>query len=84
MGSPDTEPKRKAHEGPVFEVEIAPFWMSQYEVTWSEYREYMRLYSVFKEFETRNLREVNENNKQDAITAPTRRIRDDPASPLVT
>jgi len=56
MGSPETEAKRQTHEGPTFEVEVEPYWMSKYEVTWAEYRQYMKLYGIFKEFETRQLR----------------------------
>ncbi len=37
MGSPDNEPFRKDHEGPVREVELSPFFMAQIEVTWDEY-----------------------------------------------
>lgn len=37
MGSPDTEPFRKADEGPVREVELSPFFMAEIEVTWDEY-----------------------------------------------
>jgi formylglycine-generating enzyme len=37
MGSPDTEPYRKADEGPVREVEISPFFMAEIEVSWDEY-----------------------------------------------
>ena len=41
MGSPATEPKRADDEGPQHEVEIAPFWMGKYEVTWDEYEVFM-------------------------------------------
>lgn len=37
MGSADSEPGRKADEGPQHTVEIAPFWMGKCEVTWQEY-----------------------------------------------
>jgi formylglycine-generating enzyme required for sulfatase activity len=37
MGSPETEPFRKADEGPVREVELSPFFMAEIEVTWDEY-----------------------------------------------
>ena len=30
------------------EVEIAPFWMGKFEVTWAEYRVFMELYDSFK------------------------------------
>jgi formylglycine-generating enzyme required for sulfatase activity len=41
MGSPDSEAKRKADEGPRHEVKIAPFWMGVTEVTWDLYRLFM-------------------------------------------
>ncbi|WP_209402135.1 SUMF1/EgtB/PvdO family nonheme iron enzyme [Pseudozobellia sp. WGM2] len=34
MGSPESEVNRKADEGPQKEVEIDPFYMGKYEVTW--------------------------------------------------
>ncbi|MBC8422611.1 SUMF1/EgtB/PvdO family nonheme iron enzyme [bacterium] len=37
MGSPDGEEGRGDDEGPQVEVEIEPFWMGKYEVTWDEY-----------------------------------------------
>jgi formylglycine-generating enzyme required for sulfatase activity len=40
MGSPASEEKRKEDEGPQLEVEIAPFWMGKYEVTWDEYDQF--------------------------------------------
>ncbi|MCE9606688.1 MAG: formylglycine-generating enzyme family protein [Planctomycetia bacterium] len=41
MGSPTSEEKRGEDEGPQHEVEIAPFWMGKYEVTWDEYEVFM-------------------------------------------
>ena len=37
MGSPETEPGRLGEEGPQHEVEVSPFWMSKYEITWNQY-----------------------------------------------
>lgn len=37
MGSPATEPQRRADEGPQVEVTVEPFWMARCEVTWGEY-----------------------------------------------
>lgn len=71
MGSPDSELGRHPHEGPQFEVTVNPFWMGKYEVTWAEYRSYMALYGIFKEFESRKVRPVDDSNRIDAITAPT-------------
>jgi formylglycine-generating enzyme required for sulfatase activity len=37
MGSPKDEPGRSDDEGPQHPVQIKPFWMGKYEVTWDEY-----------------------------------------------
>jgi formylglycine-generating enzyme len=71
MGSPASEDGRQPHEGPQFEVVVKPFWMGKYELTWGEYKQYMALYGIFKEFETKKIRPVTDANKIDAITAPT-------------
>ncbi len=41
MGSPEDEEDRNEDEGPQHEVEIEPFWMGKYEVTWDEYEIWM-------------------------------------------
>ena len=47
MGSPETEADRRADEGPVHQVEIAPFWMAKYEMTWDAYDVWMSDLDVF-------------------------------------
>jgi len=37
MGSPEDEANRKSDEGPQREVEVDPFWMGKYEMTWDVY-----------------------------------------------
>jgi formylglycine-generating enzyme required for sulfatase activity len=37
MGSPDGEQDRNQDEGPQHEVEISPFWMGKFEITWNQY-----------------------------------------------
>lgn len=37
MGSPETEANRNEDEGPQHEVEVSPFWMSKFEITWNQY-----------------------------------------------
>jgi len=71
LGSPASEAGRQADEGPQIEVTVAPFWMGKHEVTWAEYKEFMRLYAIFKDFQSQGIRPVSEENKVDAITAPT-------------
>src|ERR1019366_2081572 len=41
MGSPESEPYRRADEGPPHQVKISPFWMERAEVTWREYEVYL-------------------------------------------
>jgi len=41
MGSPATEPDRKADEGPQHQVKIDPFWMAKFEITWDVYEVWM-------------------------------------------
>ncbi len=37
MGSPDSEADRSPDEGPQHEVEISPFWMGKFEITWDQF-----------------------------------------------
>ncbi|MDB4338585.1 formylglycine-generating enzyme family protein [Rubripirellula sp.] len=71
MGSPDDEPGRADDEGPQIKVVVDPMWVGKTEITWAQYKPYMYLYGIFKEFESRGERKVTEKNKVDAITAPT-------------
>lgn len=48
LGSPAAEAGRSEDEGPQVELEVAPFWIGQFEVTWAEYKVYMRLNDAFK------------------------------------
>lgn len=92
LGTAASEAKRGDDEGPQIDVSIEPFWMGRYEVTWKEYKYFMSLYSVFKDFESRKLRPVNDKTKVDAITAPTELYDpsftfehgEDPQQPAVT
>ena len=71
MGSPPTEENRRDDEGPQYEVIIQPFWMGRFEVTWAEYKVYMKLDKVFKEFTSRGIRPVENLTDINAITAPS-------------
>ncbi len=42
MGSPEDEPFRKQHEGPLKEVTMNPFFMARIEVTWDEYLSFFK------------------------------------------
>jgi formylglycine-generating enzyme required for sulfatase activity len=75
MGSPDSEADRGDDEGPVHEVEIAPFWMGKYEVTWDEYEIFMFQLDIAR----RKLdnREPNALDKlADACSKPTKPYTD--------
>lgn len=75
MGSPATEPGRKADEGPQHRVRISPFWMGRFEVTWDEYELFM-----YPDDE-RKLREQYGANEyvdalSDAVTRPSKPYAD--------
>ncbi len=71
MGSPPEEEGRLDDEGPQVEIQVDPFWMGKYEVTWAEYKKFMLLDKVFKAFQQKKVRQVTEANEIDAITAPS-------------
>jgi formylglycine-generating enzyme required for sulfatase activity len=92
MGSVESEAGRGSDEGPVRRVQVAPFWMGECEVTWAEYKLFMQLYRHLKEFQARGLRKVTDDNRIDAVTAPTPLYEpdftfeygDDPRQPAVS
>jgi len=92
MGSPPSEENRKEDEGPQVEVIVEPFWMGQTEITWAEYKTFMELHDIFKEFQSKGIRKVTKDNLADAITAPsnlydpsfTFESGEDPKQPAVT
>ncbi len=92
IGSPEDEEGRSDDEGPQVEIAVDPMWVGKMEVTWREYKEYMRMHSVFKEFEAQGIRPIDDANRADSITAPTElydpsftyEFGDDPDQPAVT
>ncbi len=92
IGSPASEADRSDDEGPQVEITIAPFWMSKYELTWAEYKQYMQLGDAFQAFEDEGIRKVTDDNQVDAITSPSKLyepsftfgIGDDPRQPAVS
>ena len=92
MGSPTEEADRGEGEGPQFTVEVEPFWIGKYEVTWAEYHEFMALCNVFEKFEDRGIRPLTKENRFDAVTAPSKLYEpsftydsgDDPRQPAVS
>ncbi len=71
FGSSENEAEHREDEGPQIPVHVDPMWVAKTEVNWAQYKEYMKLYSVFKEFEAKGERTVNRDDLTDAITAPT-------------
>lgn len=71
FGASDDDPDKRDDELPQVELEVSPMWIAQRETSWAEYKEYMKLYGVFKEFEAAGKRAVTPDNMADAITAPT-------------
>lgn len=73
LGSPAGEAKRSDDEGPQVEVEIAPFWMGKYEVTWDEYDQFAFSMDIKrKKREAVDLTKQAETEKaSDAVTRPT-------------
>lgn len=70
MGSSPNETGRQSDEGPVHEVEVAPFWMGKCEVTWNEFELFMY---PEEEKKVRALKKVDPelNRITDAVTHPT-------------
>jgi formylglycine-generating enzyme required for sulfatase activity len=66
MGSPANETGRKEDEGPQHPVEIRPFWMGKYEVTWDEYDLYWKTRPGSKDD-----KEPEVATDADAVTRPT-------------
>jgi formylglycine-generating enzyme required for sulfatase activity len=71
FGSPPDEKGRKPEEGPQIEVTIEPFWMSTYEVTWAEYKQYMAMHDKFKRLLSAKLHPITDENKAYVVTAPS-------------
>ncbi|MDR0386255.1 MAG: SUMF1/EgtB/PvdO family nonheme iron enzyme [Prevotellaceae bacterium] len=70
MGSPDNEPYRKNDEGPVREVTVSPFYMSEIEVVWSDYESFFRETRSEGRLDPNMVMEKN-RNAVDAVSGPT-------------
>ena len=67
MGSPASEKGRAADEGPTHTVQIRPFWIGKFEVTWDEYDQF-----AFNESLTEAPRDSEAKPATaDAVTRPT-------------
>lgn len=71
IGSPEDEADRSDDEGPQVKVEVPPFWMSKYEVTWGEYKPFMALTDTFVQFDKYKMRQISPDNAVDVITSPS-------------
>jgi formylglycine-generating enzyme required for sulfatase activity len=69
LGSPESEKKRGADEGPQVEVAVEPFYMGKYEVTWDLYNEFMNTYGKLGSAKTLKVPPVEKI--ADAVSYPT-------------
>ncbi len=67
MGSPEGENHRNEDEGPQRKVEIAPFWMGKYEITWEQYEEFLDKNKIKPSISD----DVPTNPEVDAISRPS-------------
>jgi len=92
FGSPEDSEDHVEDEGPTIPLKVKPMWVAKTEVRWDMYKEYMRMYGVFKNFEAEGIRTVDESNLADSVTAPTElydpsftfEYGSDPEKPAVT
>jgi formylglycine-generating enzyme required for sulfatase activity len=75
MGSPDSEQGRNADEGPRHEVEISPFWMSKYEITWDAYEVFMSSTDILRR-QVMGIKPGGRDHLADAVTRPTKPYTD--------
>lgn len=71
MGSPEGSDDAQEDEQPAVPVAIGPMWVAKYETSWGEYNLYMSMYKLLKELQSQGLRRISDDNRVDAITAPT-------------
>jgi len=70
MGSPATEPDHQADEGPQHKVDIAPFWMGEYEITWEAYDIWGEDLDILRR-KIMGKRSTEHDADADAVTRPT-------------
>jgi formylglycine-generating enzyme required for sulfatase activity len=79
MGSPKDEEGRGDDEGPQVEVEVEPFWMGKFEVTWDEYDTWSLKLDVQRrkmERDSKGTEPTNWDMLVDAIARPTNAYTD--------
>ncbi|TWT66636.1 formylglycine-generating enzyme family protein [Allorhodopirellula solitaria] len=71
FGTAEDDAEYVEDEGPTVKLTAKPMWVAKTETRWDMYKEYMRMYGVFKDFEMEGIRPVDETNLVDSVTAPT-------------
>ncbi len=71
MGSPSDAAEHQEDEGPQVQVSVGPMWVAKHETSWAEYQLFMSMYKLLKNLQSQGLRKIADDNKIDAITAPT-------------
>lgn len=70
MGSPDSEKGHNKDEAPQHEIDIAPFWIEEHEVTWAEFELFGLLYVANARREGK-LKANDRSERADALASPT-------------
>ncbi|MDO5579967.1 MAG: formylglycine-generating enzyme family protein [Planctomycetia bacterium] len=71
LGSPESEADHQEDESPQVEVDIAPFWMEEHEVTWQEFQLFGLLYLANARKEGKIAADTERDKRADALAAPT-------------
>ena len=71
MGSPEGADDAQEDEQPALQVTVGPMWVAKYETSWGEYNLFMSMYKLLKVLQSQGLRQISDDNRVDAITAPT-------------
>lgn len=73
MGSPESEPKRSADEGPQHKVTLSPFWIEKYETRWDEYEVFAFSQDLMAEQQKKVgvATQSKSGDVADAVTRPT-------------
>ena len=71
VGSPEGEAGHAKSESPQLEIEVEPFWIGTYEVTWAEYKQYMAMHDKFKKLAGAKLMVLKQADQSTLVTAPS-------------
>lgn len=70
MGSPSAESGRLGDEGPQHEVQVDPFWMGKFEITWDQYDTWGERIDIIRR-DLAGLKPSPEESMVDGMTRPT-------------